>query len=136
MKSLVVAFALVTSTAVADPHAKPTAPVDLRLESKPVAGGYQVTLIATPSRAVPAIELRLAGKTQRFAATLAGQARQLAVTVPVSAVAARVGVDVAGAAVVGRRSRATVVRLGAARKPEPPAVLRTLPDGRTIAEVR
>ena len=104
-------------------------------EVKPVAGGYQVTLIATPRRAVPAVELRLAGKTITFAATRAGQARRLTVTVPV---AAGLGRDVVGTAVLARRSRAALLRVGAAAAPrlEPAPVIRTLPDGRRISEVR
>jgi hypothetical protein len=116
-------------------EAKPSAPVALRLESSPVAGGYQVTLIATPLRAVPALELRLADKRVVFAATRAGQARRLVVTV---AVAPGRGRDLVGTAVIARRTRAALLRVGAAAPPQlaAPPVIRTLPDGRKVAEVR
>ena len=133
MKWLVVVLTLlVIATPVA---AKPMAPVELRLESTPVAGGHRVTLIATPLRAVPALELRLAGKTAVFPATRAGQVRRLVVTV---VLAPSLGRDVVGTAVIARRSRAAILRIGAAAAPQlvAPPVIRTLPDGRRIAEVR
>ncbi|MEJ7596782.1 MAG: hypothetical protein WKG01_02630 [Kofleriaceae bacterium] len=132
MKSLAVVAVLGLLSLTSE--AKPTAPVEVRLTAKPVAGGYQVTLVATPRHAVPALELVVAGKRLAFAATRAGQTRSLVVTVPV---AARRGVDVVGTAIVDRRSRATVLRLGEpAREKLAPATIRTLPDGRKIAEVR
>jgi hypothetical protein len=135
VKSLVVVLAVLAFVHATPAEAKPSAPVELRMESAPVAGGYQVTLIATPRRAVPAVELRLAGKTVTFAATRAGQARRLTVTVPI---AAGLGRDVVGTAVIARRSRAALLRIGTAAAPrlEPAPVIRTLPDGRRISEVR
>lgn len=133
MKWLVVVLAML---AIANPvAAKPMAPVELRMEATPVAGGHRVTLIAMPHRAVPALELRLAGKTLVFPATRAGQVRRLAVTVPL---APGLGRDLVGTAVIARRTRATVLRVGAAAPPQlaTPPVVRTLPDGRRIAEVR
>lgn len=133
MKQLVVA--VVAVLAFAGPvFAKPTAPVEVRLAATPVRGGYQVTLTAAPTRDVPAVVLELAGKRIAFAATRARQVRTLVVTV---AVAPGAGVDVVGVARASTRSRAAVLHLGAPAKPsEPPAVTRTLPDGREIAEVR
>jgi hypothetical protein len=119
-------------------HAKPSAPVQVRLESRPVAGGYEVTLVAVPTRAVPALELSLAGKRLAFAATAAGQPRTLTVQVPVAAGA---GADLVGGAAIGsgnqRRTKAAVLRVGALLQQAPShPVTRTLPDGRSVAEVR
>lgn len=115
--------------------AKPTAPVAVRLSATPVKGGYQVTLIATATHDVPALVLALAGKRVAFPATRAGQVRTLVATV---AVAPGAGVDVVGVAAAGGRNRAEIVHVGAPAKPAapPPAITRTLPDGRDIAEVR
>ena len=132
MKSLAVLVVLGLLTLPGE--AKPIAPVEVHLTAKPVAGGFQVTLVATPQRAVPALELVVAGKRLAFATTRAGQSRALVVTIPVAPGA---GLDVVGTAFALRRSRATVLRVGV---PAPhriaPATIRTLPDGRSIAEVR
>ncbi len=130
--------AICASTASAERHYKPSAPVQVRLESRAVAGGYQVTLVAIPTRAVPAIELSLGGKQLAFTATAAGQPRQLTVQV---AVAPGTGTDVVGSAAVGsagaRRNKAAVLRLGARKIAAPVhTVTRRLPDGRSVAEVR
>jgi len=100
-----------------------------------VRGGYQVTLTAAPTRDVPALVLRLAGKQVAFPATRARQVRTLVVTV---AVADGAGIDVVGAATAAARTRAAVVHLGtvAAKPAPPPTVTRRLPDGRDVAEVR
>jgi len=133
VKHLVAVACLVflSGTAVA----KPTAPVAVRLAATPVKGGYQVTLIATATHDVPALVLTLAGKRVAFPATRAGQARTLVTTV---AVAPGAGVDVVGVAAANGRNRAEIVHVGVAAKPAapPPAVTRTLPDGRDVAEVR
>jgi len=130
--------ALATSPAAAERHAKPAAPVMVRLESRAVAGGYQVTIVAAPTRAVPAVELSLAGKHLAFAATAAGQRRELTVVV---ALAPGAGTDVIGSAAVGAtgamRNKAAVLRLGSPRRASPPrSITRTLPDGRAVQEVR
>jgi hypothetical protein len=137
----VVALAMSASPALAERHAKPSAPVEVRLESRAVTGGYQVTLVAVPTRAVPKLELVLAGKHLAFAATAAGQRRELTVQVPLAPGA---GVDVVGSAAAGTtgpagtmRNRAAVLHLGAVRQQAPrPTVTRTLPDGRAVQEVR
>jgi hypothetical protein len=127
-------LAVLASTASAERRGKPTAPVEVRLESRVVAGGYSVTLVAIPTIAVPRVEISLAGKSVVFAATAAGQRREL--TVPVT-VARGAGVDVVGSARVGTRNRAAVLRVGVARAEAPRfTVTRTLPDGRQVAEVR
>jgi hypothetical protein len=113
---------------------KPSPPVTVHLESVLVPGGYQVKLVAVPTRAVPAIELSLAGKRIGFAATAAGQRRELVMRVPVGAGA---GVDVIGSASIGGRNKAAVLRVGVARLEAPKrTVIRRLPDGREVAEVR
>lgn len=113
---------------------KPSAPVDVRLESKAVSGGYEVRLVAVPTRDVPAIELSLAGKQLAFGATAMGQRRELVTLVRVRA---GDGLDVVGAARAGGRNRAELIRVG---KAQPRATKRvdvvTLPDGRQIGEVR
>jgi hypothetical protein len=113
---------------------KPSAPVDVRITSRPVAGGYQVRLIAIAMRDVPEIELSLAGKKLSFGATAEGQRRELVTTV---AVKSGEGLDVVGSARAGGRSRAEVLHVGQAteRKLKQPTIV-TLPDGRQISEVR
>ncbi|HEY5937615.1 MAG TPA: hypothetical protein VIU61_23370 [Kofleriaceae bacterium] len=133
MKWLVVVLTLLV---IANPvAAKPMAPVELRMESTPIAGGHRVALIATPLRALPALELRLAGKTVVFPATRAGQVRRLVVTI---SLAPGLGRDLVGTAVIARRTRAAILRVGAAAAPQlaAPPVVRTLPDGRRFAEAR
>jgi len=137
---LVLGVLALASTASAErPHGKPSAPVEVRLETAGrSAGGYVVTLVATPTRAVPSIELRLAGKRLAFGATAAGQQRKLAVQVDVAPGA---GLDVVGTASVGVtgsvRTKAAVARVGTAKLEAPKrTVIRTLRDGRDVAEVR
>jgi hypothetical protein len=109
----------------------------LHIESAPATdgAGYDVTLIARPTRAVAAIELRLAGQRARFGATAAGRTRILRVRIAD-------GTDVVGSALVGRgrssRSAAVVARIGT---PAPPArsryieMVRSTGDGEVL-EVR
>ena len=97
-----------------------------------------MTLVATPTRSVPSLELRLAGKRLAFGATAAGQQRKLTVQVDVAPGA---GLDVVGTASVGAtgsvRTKAAVARVGTARLEAPKrTVIRTLRDGRDVAEVR
>ena len=128
---LIGVFLVVASTAFAD---KPSAPVSVRLESTAVPGGYQVRIVATPTRAVPSLELSLAGKRVAFGATAAGRTRELVVFVAVSA---GTGADVIGSARAGGRNKAIGTRLGAAKLQAPKrTTIRTLPDGRDVAEVR
>jgi hypothetical protein len=113
---------------------KPSAPVDVFLESKAIAGGFEVRLVAIATRDVPAIELTLAGKTQVFGATLAGQRREMTTRV---AVRAGDGLDVIGAAATEGRNRASVLRVGAQQRMAPKrSTTRTLLDGRQVEEVR
>lgn len=114
---------------------KPSAPVEVRLDSKAVAGGYEVRLVAIPTRDVPAVELTLAGKQLSFGATAAGQRRELVTTVIVRA---GEGLDVVGSARAGGRNRAQIVRVGKAgqQRAAKPVTVYTLRDGRQIGEVR
>jgi hypothetical protein len=108
--------------------------VTVKLDAAPVADGYRVTLTAVPTRAVPALELSLAGKKLRFGATAAGQRRDFTVHVPVAAGA---GADVVGSASASGRNKAAVLRVGAARaQAVKRAVPRTLPDGSVVSEAR
>jgi hypothetical protein len=113
--------------------AKPSAPVTVQLEARPVSNGYEITLVAIAQRGVGRLELALAGETQVFGATAAGQRRTLTVTVPAPDPA---GSDVVGVARVGGRSKAAVLRLGARRAAPQRPVVRRLPDGREVGEVR
>ncbi len=54
-----------TGSVLAEPVHKPSAPVEVSIESKPLVGGYAVMLIATPTRAVPSIELEVFGSNTR-----------------------------------------------------------------------
>jgi len=133
--TLVLGLCWLVSDAGADrKQLKPAAPVDVRLESKAVPGGYEVRLIAIPTRDVPGIELTLAGKQLTFGATATGQRRELVTKVLVRG---DEGLDVVGSAATGGRNRASVLRVG---KPLQRAAKRvqvyTMPDGRQIGEVR
>lgn len=108
--------------------------MDVRVESRAVAGGYEVRLVAVPTRDVPAIELTLAGKHLAFGATAAGQRRELVTTVSVRA---GEGLDVVGSARAGGRNRAELVRVGKGQqRAAKPVTVYTLRDGRQIGEVR
>ncbi|MCW5806824.1 MAG: hypothetical protein KIT31_30985, partial [Deltaproteobacteria bacterium] len=76
---------------------KPTAPVDVRLEARPARGGYDVTIVATPTADVAGLTLRVAGREQRVGTTPAGATRTFRVHVPI---AAGEGADVVGSAAV------------------------------------
>ncbi len=134
----VAAFVASASSASADRHAKPSAPVTVTLESHRVAGGFAVTITAAPTRAVPAISLSLASEHLGFGSTAAGQQRSLTVKVPVAPGA---GADIIGSATVnvhgGIRNKAIVHHVGSVKPvTAKPGVVRTLPDGRAIQEVR
>lgn len=113
---------------------KPSAPVEVWLDSKAIPGGYEVRMIAVPTRDLPALELSLAGKQVAYGATLAGQRRELVTKVIVRS---GDGLDVVGSASAMGRNRASVMRVGqplqrAAKRP----TIITLPDGRQLGEVR
>jgi hypothetical protein len=120
-------------------EAKPTAPVEVHIESRAAAGGFDVTLVATPTRDVPSLELHVAGKRVIVGATHAGQIRTLSAHVTVAAGA---GSDVVGSATVpvgrGIRNAVAFTRVGAPVPVEPRRneTVRTLPDGTKIVEVR
>ena len=133
MRILLIVLELV-STASAAPTRKPSAPVEVSIEAKPLATGYLVTLTAIPTSVVSAIELDVAGRTVTFAATAAGQQRVITAWVPV---AVGTGLDVVGGARVGGRHKAALVHVGAVARVAPKrSVVRVLPDGREIEEVR
>lgn len=131
--TLVLGLFVVPAAADRSPR-KPSAPVDVRVESTAIAGGYQVRLVAIPTRDVPALELTLAGKQLSFGPTAAGQRRELVTTVSVRA---GEGLDVVGAARAGGRNRVELVRVGKAQqRAAKPATVYTLGDGRQIREAR
>jgi hypothetical protein len=117
---------------------KPSAPVDVAIEARPLGGDvYEVTLTATPSRDVGALELVLDGERVEVGATAAGEPRRLTRRIELDAP----GREVIGAAATGtgrhRRSRAAVAELGAvAAKPVRRTTIVTMPDGTRIEEVR
>ncbi len=119
----------------AHPHRlKPSAPVDVWIDSRPVSGGYEVRLVAIPTRDVPTLEINVAGKQVAFGPTSAGQRRELVTKVLVRS---GEGIDVIGGAIAGGRNRAAVLRVGqpAQRASKRPTIY-TLSDGRQISEVR
>lgn len=121
-------------------HPKPGAPVEVRLDARPVGGGaYEVTLSATPTRAVKVLELSLDGKDTSAGPTAAGQRRTLTTRISLGDAGFR---DVTGSAMVDvgqhRRRAAADLHLGAAAAaPVAPRVnVVRLPDGSEAAEVR
>lgn len=135
---LVVLGIALSGQAVADRASrprKPSAPVRVYLDSRPITGGYEVRLVAVPTRDVPAIELTLADKKLAFGPTTVGQRRELVTRI---AVRSGEGLDIIGSASADGRNKASVVRVGTqrARAPKRQTTIRTLPDGREIQEVR
>jgi hypothetical protein len=120
-------------------HTKPSAPVDVRLDSRLLGGGlYEVTLTATPTRRVKGMELALDGRTAAVGPTDAGQARMLTARIGIGGGHGR---DIAGSALVEvgqhRRRAAATTRLGAAATAAArPVTIVRLPDGTEAAEVR
>ena len=127
MKSLIVAVAVLGFAARLE--AKPTAPATLALDARPVGDGFDVTLVATATRAVPSVELTIDGHRATFGATAVGQTRTLTVHLASAA-------DVhARARLGGRVKLATLHRGRPVAKPQP-YTLRVLPSGKAVAEVR
>jgi hypothetical protein len=125
---------VLAGVASADRHIKPTAPVTVTLAATAAPGGFDVKLVAVPMRAVPAVTLVLAGKQLTFAATAAGQRRELTVHV---AVATGAGLDVIGGATAGGRNKAAVLHVGVAKlEAAKRETIYTLPNGDRIKEVR
>jgi hypothetical protein len=119
-------------------HDKPSAPVQVTLEARPLGGGdYEVTLRATPSVDVPQLELRIDGEAFAVGATSARETRTVTRRVHLDGA----GRELAGGATVPvgghRRSRAAVITLGAVAKPAAaPTKIVTLGDGTQVEEVR
>ena len=116
---------------------KPSAPVDVKVETRLVGGGsYEVTLVVTPKRDVKGLVLELDGRALNVGTLAAGQTRTMTAVVAAGAD----GKYVAGSAVVdvggGRRRAAANVRIGKAAKAAPPARIVRMPDGTEAAEVR
>ena len=118
-------------------EAKPTAPVIVYMYSRPVAAGYEVTLVAVPRQDVPALELDLGSKHVDVGPSLRGQARSVTETFAVPPE----GTDIVGSATVrdGHRFRnaPAMIRLGPAAPVEKrTSTVITLPDGTRIREAR
>jgi hypothetical protein len=119
-------------------HGKPAAPVDVRVEARPVGGGtYEVTLTATPKHRVRGLVLVIEGKTVTVGATAKGATRTVTARVSLGALRGR---DVVGSATVDlgshRRRAAASVRAAEAAAALPPVRIVRLPDGTEAAEVR
>ena len=122
-----------------DRNEKPRAPIDLRIETRPAGGtSYDVTLIATPTRGVKALELSLDGHTTMVGDSAAGQRRTVTTRVTLGQLRGR---EIVGSAAVDmgshHRRSAVSAQLG---QPEPAAALPItivrMPDGSEVAEVR
>ena len=139
MKGKIVRGALVAlCLCVGVAGAKPTAPLDVRLETRPLGGtAYEVTLVVTPRKHVKGLVLELDGRRVHVGALAAGRTRTLSTRV---VVAAGRGKHVVGSAVVDvgghRRRAAAAARLGAPEPPPPAVHVVRLPDGTEAAEVR
>jgi len=114
---------------------KPAAPVEVRLDARPLAGGwFELDLQATPTVAVDWLELRLEGRRAQEGPLAAGATIHLTART-------RGNRDVVGSATttVGSsvRSRAVLIRIG---PPRALATVResviTLPGGERVAEMR
>jgi hypothetical protein len=121
---------------------KPSAPVTLTMEARPVAGTgaverFEVVLRATLRRAVDGLELTIGGHPWEAVAATAGGPYEARAVVEVLR---GEGKDVIGTAVVlvdGRRmGAATQVRIGAPAPEAPAGTILTLPDGTRVQEVR
>jgi hypothetical protein len=108
--------------------------VTTHIESKPIAGGYEVTLVAVPTRDVPMLQLSIAGRKMSFGAVAANDRRELTTRVVVPD---GTGLDVVGSATAGGRNKAALLHVGAAilRAPKR-TVAHTMPDGRRVKESR
>lgn len=119
---------------------KPVAPVVVTLDAQAgAAGTWTLTLHATPTVDLDALELTLPGVRDTRRAARAGVEQTLTATV---ALAVGEGRDVAGGALAirgkDRRSRAAIAHVGAASAKVAPLPKRTitLPGGARVAEVR
>jgi len=119
--------------------AKPTAPVTVELHARAIAGGYEVTLVATPTADVPAMELEIGTTHVSTPSTKAGQPRSITERFAVGPAEGR---DVVGSATVmvggHRRNAPASIHVGVvSRLPDKRReTIRTLPNGTRITEVR
>jgi hypothetical protein len=127
------------SEAPVDRSEKPGAAVTVAISDRDLGGGdHELTLTATPTRAVTGFEMELDGQHVTVGATAAGEARTLTARVHLGATEGR---DIVGTAWIGdaghRRNRAALAHIGAI-KAEAPTRTRivTMPDGTVVEEVR
>lgn len=119
--------------------AKPSAPLDVRVETRPLGGtAYEVTLVVTPRRNVKGLVLELDGRRLNVGALAAGQTRTMSTRIVLGAGGGKTIVGSAAVDVGGHRRRAAAVaRVGAAEAAVAPVVhVVRLPDGSEAAEVR
>ena len=120
---------------------KPSAPIDLIMTARPLAGAgsmdrFEVVLTAKPRRDLERVELAIDGRAAQTATATAGSISEARATVEI---AHGSGKDVVGTAVVivdGKRmGAAAMVRVGAP-SPEQRGTIIYLPDGTPVEEVR
>src|SRR5688572_7860041 len=135
-RGALVALCLCIGVALAS--AKPSAPLDVRLETRPLGGtAYEVTLVVTPRKNVKGLVLELDGRRVTVGALAAGKTRTMSARVVVGAGGGKSVVGSAAVDVGGHRRRAAAVaRIGAPEPALPAAHVVRLPDGTEAAEVR
>lgn len=119
--------------------AKPSAPLDVRVETRPLGGtAYEVTLVVTARKNVKGLVLELDGRRVQVGALAAGQTRTTSTRIVLGAGGG--GKDVVGSAAVDvgghRRRAAAVARVGVPEAVQPAVNIVRLPDGTEAAEVR
>lgn len=119
--------------------AKPSAPLDVRVDTRPLGGtAYEVTLVVTPRKNVKGLVLELDGRRVNVGALAAGQTRTMRTRVVLGAGGG--GKNVVGSAAVDvgghRRRAAAVAWVGAPEAAQPAVNIVRLPDGTEAAEVR
>lgn len=121
--------------------AKPSAPIDLNLTARPVAGDdvmdrFEVVLVATPRTSMAEVALIVDGGRAVPGSTLAGEPSEVRTTVAVARGAGRDIIATASVLVDGQRmGAATMIRVGAPAA-EPAGALIQLPDGTWVQEAR
>ena len=118
--------------------AKPSAPLDVRVETRPLGGTtYEVTLVVTPRKAVKGLVLELDGQRKLVGVLAAGKTRTMTLRVDLGAGG---GKNIVGSAAVDvgghRRRAAATARIGAPEPAARPVTIVRMPDGSEAAEVR
>lgn len=116
---------------------KPSAPVKLTLEPRALGSGeYEVSLRATTTAALDALELKVEGTVEKFSALERGATRTISARVRVPDGEGR---EIAGIARTVKGPRQMTAATGAwlgVKPPEHPTNVIRLPDGDEATEVR